>query len=117
MFRYLVLLLIPINALASSESYNNNIYCNKINGIQEYTLKNKVRVDCLTQDYAIEMDWCSKWYEGVTQALYYSMLTKRKAKLVLIKKSSSDYKYIDRAKKTINFYNLPVDLEIIDVME
>jgi hypothetical protein len=106
------LLFLSFNAYAGNEAYNNNIYCTGINGIQEYTLKNKVRVDCLTNEYAIEMDWARKWYEGLTQAMYYAMKTNKKAKLVLIR-DKNDQKYIDRAKEVIEFYDLPVDLEVI----
>ena len=101
------------NAFASNEAYNNNIYCNSIGGIQEYRLDNKVRVDCLTEEYAIEMDWANKWYEGLGQSLYYAMKTERKAKLVLILKTNKDIRYFERAKKTISFYRLPVGIEFI----
>ena len=117
MYKYLTLLILPFNALANNEDYHNNIYCSKEKGVKEFILKNKVRVDCLTKDYAIEMDWCHKWYEGVTQALYYAMLTNKKAKLVLIKKSSNDNKYINRASKTIKFYNLPIVIEVINAIQ
>jgi len=117
MYKYLILLLIPFDALANNEDYHNNIYCSKEKGIKEFILENKVRVDCLTKDYAIEMDWCNKWYEGITQALYYAMLTNNKAKLVLIKNSSNDNKYINRALQTIRFYNLPITLEVIKVIQ
>jgi hypothetical protein len=113
-FIWIVLFLFTSNSYAGSEAYNNNLYCSEIKGIQEYRLKNKVRVDCLTEEYAIEMDWCSKWYEGITQALYYAMETNKRAKLVLIKKNSFDQKYINRANKLILFYKLPIDLEVID---
>jgi hypothetical protein len=113
MKKYLFLLLFSTNALASTEAYNNNIYCSAMRGQQEYKLENRVRVDCLTDKYAIEMDWANKWYEGITQSLYYAMKTGKQAKLVLIMKSNDDAKYVTRAKETVDFYQLPVELELL----
>lgn len=42
------------------------------------------RIDCLTPDFAIEFDFAYKWYEAVTQALYYSELTTLRPAIVLI---------------------------------
>jgi len=44
----------------------------------------QTRVDLLTEEYAIECDFSSKWAEGVGQALYYSELTGKRAGLVLL---------------------------------
>jgi hypothetical protein len=43
-----------------------------------------VRVDCLSRDYAIEVDRTEKWYEAMTQALYYSHLTGRQPGIILV---------------------------------
>lgn len=51
-----------------------NEFC--INGIKEYRLPDKTRVDCLTEEYAIEIDFAKsgKVFEGISQALYYVCL-------------------------------------------
>jgi hypothetical protein len=43
-----------------------------------------VRVDCLSRDYAIEVDRTEKWSEAMTQALYYSFLTGREPGVILV---------------------------------
>jgi hypothetical protein len=101
--------------IKKNEKYYNHLYCEREMGEEEFILENNARVDCLTDEYAIEMDWAKKWYEGVTQALYYGMQTKKKPKLVLIMKSKSDYKYYQRALKTIKFNHLLLEIEKIDI--
>lgn len=96
-----------------NEAYYNRIFCNKINGREEVKLRDNTRVDCLTTDYAIEVDWAEKWYEGVTQALYYAMQTNRKAKLALLVTDKSDKKYYVRSLQFISYYNLPLEVAII----
>jgi hypothetical protein len=61
-----------------------------------------------TGDYQWVVEF--KWYEGVGQALYYSMSTGKGGGLVLIAKNDKWKKYTDRAKATILHYDLPFSL-------
>ncbi|MBQ3311850.1 hypothetical protein IJG72_07210 [bacterium] len=81
------------------EKYKEADYVNKYcNGKIEYILKDKTRIDCLTDEYAIEFDWGKKWAEGIGQALYYSKMTGKKPAVALIIKSPSENKYAERIK-------------------
>ena len=71
------------------------------------TLPNKTRVDCLTKEYAIEVDWAKKWAEGVGQSLYYSHMTNKKAAIALIT-SSKDKRFIKRVEKIANKFNIRI---------
>ena len=71
-------------------------YCD---GQIEYRLPDQTRVDCLTEEYAIEFDWAKKWAESIGQSLYYSKMTGKKPATAIIIKSPSERKYIDRIKK------------------
>jgi len=42
------------------------------------------RIDVMTDDMAIEIDWPHKWHEGLGQALHYSDATGKQAVLALI---------------------------------
>ena len=70
-----------------------NSYCK---GIIEYRLPDKTRVDCLTDEYAIEFDWASKWAESIGQSLYYAKQTGKKPAVAIIMKKPSDEHYIKR---------------------
>jgi hypothetical protein len=50
----------------------------------EYVLKDKARVDCLTNEYAIEVDFAKKWAESIGQSLFYAEMTDRKPAVGLI---------------------------------
>ena len=119
------LTLIALLACVSSELLASNpdlkyeqdyvaAYCPQLNGEQEVRLPEGVRVDCLSADYAAEFDWARKWYEGVTQALYYAQLTGKDAMLVLIiKDEQRDARYIRRTRAFIKHYRLPLELLLL----
>lgn len=73
-----------------------NAYCK---GIVEYELPDHTRVDCLTDDYAIEFDFAKKWAESIGQSLYYAKMTDKKPAVAIIVKQPSDRHYIERIKK------------------
>jgi len=58
--------------------------CAKLNGITEYRLPDGSRVDCLTDKYAIEVDYSKKWKESIGQALFYGIHTGRKPAIAII---------------------------------
>ena len=80
-----------------SESSYQHAYCSAHNGIEEYELPDKTRIDCLTDTYAIEFDFANKWAESIGQSLYYSIRTGKKAGVVLIMENKQrDEKKIKR---------------------
>jgi len=78
-------------------------YCK---GQIEYRLPDKSRVDCLTDEYAIEYDWAKKHDECIGQALRYAVVTGRKPACVLIIKSPDDLRYLSRFEQSTTFVNV-----------
>ncbi len=78
-------------------------------GVKEYVLHDKTRVDCLTDTHAIEYDFGRKWAEAIGQSLGYSFETNKKAGIVLILQRESDLKYWYKLNSVINNFNLPID--------
>jgi hypothetical protein len=105
-----ILLFLPIVANAATESELADLYCKDVGGIREVVLQDKTRVDCLTDRLAIEVDWANKWYEGIGQSLHYAMHTGRLPAVVLLTKSFSDTRYVQRARMVIDHYGLPIKL-------
>jgi len=62
----------------------------------EVMLLDQARVDCVTDEYAVEFDFGFKWAESVGQALYYAEKTGLKPGIVLILERPSDSRYLDR---------------------
>ena len=82
-------------------------WCNKHNGILEYELDDKTRVDCLTEDLAVEVDFANKWAECIGQALYYGLRTnKQPTCLLIIENMGNDLKYLKRLKCTATYNNI-----------
>ena len=73
-----------------------NMYCK---GIIEYQLPDRTRVDCLTDEYAIEYDWAKKWAESIGQSMYYARMTGKKPAVAIIIKNPYERIYINRIKK------------------
>lgn len=98
-----------------NEADFNRAYCSQLHGSVEvaYQQRNsKVKVDCLTGLYAIEVDWSNKWAESIGQALNYAVLTRRNAGVILICKNSERTcaNHIQRMKVTVRVYRLPIDV-------
>lgn len=110
---FLSLMLLAYSAVVSAkyESDYQKTYCDSVGGRMEVVLPNNTRVDCLTEERAIEVDYEHKWAESIGQALHYAMWTGTKATVLLIIstpiESNAGYK---RLMGTINHYNLPIDV-------
>jgi hypothetical protein len=83
-------------------------WCDANNGVQEYVLDDLARVDCLTETHAVEFDYTRKWAEGLGQSLYYALKTGKKAGLVLIVKGKGEERYIERANKVADKYDITI---------
>jgi len=92
---------------AGSEADYVNAHCQ---GVIEYRLPDRTRVDCLMPDHAIEYDYGKKWAEAIGQSLHYAMHTGRRAGIVFINLDNSDMYGVERARKLIGHYNLPIDI-------
>lgn len=90
------------------ESYYVEEFCHDT-GIVEYILPDRTRIDCLTDEYAIEVDFGRKWAEGIGQALYYGHMTGKKPAVLLILKEG-DERFIRR----FNTATKGIDIKLIE---
>lgn len=65
-------------------------------GEVEHVLKDSTRVDCLTDEYAIEFDFAKKWAEAVGQSLHYARMTGKKPGIVLILREPGEQRFLKR---------------------
>ena len=71
-------------------------------------------VDCLSPQYAIEVEWANKWEEAVGQSLYYAARTDRKPGIILLCEQSEGHveglcrSYIYRLAEAFKFVNTHV---------
>ena len=92
----------------ASVKHNERFYqtelCNELGGEMEYVLEDRTRVDCLTDEYAIEVDFAKKWAESIGQSLFYAQMTGKEPAVGLIvgDKDSRFLKRLDRVAKEFN---------------
>lgn len=112
-FILLTILLLSANWLQAKHLHSEKAYqaywCKAHNGILEYKLDDKTRVDCLTKELAVEVDFAPKWHECIGQALYYGRKTKRIPACVLIlENGDNDMRFLYRLRYTVyNKKNIP----------
>ncbi len=81
------------------ESYYQDKFCKKMGGITEHRLEDATRVDCLTEKYAIEVDFAEKWAEAIGQSLHYALMTNKKAGVYLILENENEERFLKRLKE------------------
>jgi len=90
------------------ESWYQEVWCDSNRGETEVRLNDGTRVDCLTKDYAIEVEFAKKWTQAIGQALHYSLKTNKKPGIVIILTKHSDEHYWLSINKLIEHHNLPI---------
>ena len=92
------------------EKWYRDRWCSREMGQVEVILADEVSCDCLTSTHSVEIDFADKWAEAIGQSLFYSLQTDKKAGIVLIMESLKDEKYWFRLKKTIERFDLQIDV-------
>jgi hypothetical protein len=78
------------------ESWYQDKWCALHEGRTEVVLADSTRVDCITDEYAIEVDFLAKWAEGPMQALHYARMTGKKPGVLFIMEHDSDMKHFNK---------------------
>lgn len=73
-------------------------WCAEQGGVTEYRLEDGARVDCLTDEFAVEADFARKWAESIGQALFYSSVTDKRPGILLIMERETDGRYLKRLR-------------------
>lgn len=74
-------------------------WCDRHHGEQEHRLTDGTRIDCLTTEYAVEVEYAAKWAEAIGQSLFYARMTDRKPGIVLIMRERGDERFLKRLRK------------------
>ena len=97
------------NNVKKDEKYYQSKMCQEFGGKIEYVLPDKTRVDCLTDEYVIEVDFAKKWAEAIGQSLYYAQITGIKPAIGFIV-GDGDERYIKRVKIVADKFNIKIIL-------
>jgi hypothetical protein len=109
----LVLLVCSITAFSQTkqrESYYQKIFAEAIKGKIEVVLKemHNVRVDIMTDTFAIEVDFAEKWAESIGQSLLYGKVTQKKTGVLLIVNGEEENAHIDKLMTIAMDFNITV---------
>ena len=100
-----------------SESSYQHAWCSAHNGIEEYENRDYTRVDCLTEQNAVEFDFANKWAESIGQALHYQYMTGKRGKVVLIlEEPKKEMVYFKRVKKLGQLHGFDVEYVTTDIL-
>ncbi len=94
-------------SVKKDEKYYQSKMCSEFGGETEYVLFDRTRVDCLSGEYAIEVDFAKKWAEGVGQSLYYADVTGKKPAIGLIV-GEGDEKYLKRVQRVADKFDIKI---------
>ncbi len=91
------------------EKYYQTELCNSLDGVMEQSLLDRTRVDCLTDEYAIEVDFAKKWAESVGQSLYYAAMTDKKPAVGFIMyDNAKDKRHLKRLEVLAKQYSIKI---------
>jgi hypothetical protein len=66
-------------------------------------------VDCLTDEYAIEVDFAKKWAESVGQSLYYAEMTGKKPAVgFIVRDNKKDRRHLKRLEVLSKKYHIKI---------
>jgi hypothetical protein len=105
---------------AQKEDFYANIWCAEQNGLGEVKTAQNTRIDCLTEEYAVEVDFDTKWAEGLGQALHYSAESGKKAAVLIIVQNHNQKDrtaYLNRLQSTIAHHQLDVTVFTIETKD
>lgn len=107
-------------AKAQKEDFYTNIWCAANGGQEEVRTAMGTRADCVLDNYAVEVDFDTKWAEGLGQALHYGVEFDRPAAVLLIIQNHDGKDrsaYIERLQATINGAGLNVTVFTIETVD
>ena len=92
-----------------NEKYYQTQLCNELDGVMEQSLLDRTRIDCLTDEYAIEVDFAKKWAESIGQSLYYAAMTEKKPGIgFILRDNKKDSRYLKRVKVLADKYHIKI---------
>ena len=104
-----LLLLTGCTEKKHKEKYYQTQLCDDLDGVMEQSLLDRTRVDCLTDEYAIEVDFAKKWAEAVGQSLYYALMTEKKPGIgIIVGDSKKDKRNLKRLKVLTDKYDIKI---------
>ncbi|MDA0754045.1 MAG: hypothetical protein O3A49_05150 [Candidatus Marinimicrobia bacterium] len=114
MKKLLFLFILFSSFIDANEKYINQSWCSANGGVSEYRTKYGTYVDCLTEEYAVEVEFDYNWKESIGQSLHYAEATNKRPAVLIIKRTKSKKDYLVEFNQTIYKFNLPITIFVIN---
>ncbi len=75
------------------------------------------RMDILTDEHAIEVEWASNWKESIGQSLWYAMQENKKPRIIMLLKKEVERKYFMMLNSALRHAKLEIETEYIRLYE
>tara|TARA_X000000368_G_C22492955_1_gene477185 strand:- start:168 stop:428 length:261 start_codon:yes stop_codon:yes gene_type:complete len=85
-----------------------------MNGISQFSTKDRTFVDCLTNDFAVEAEYDYNWKEAIGQSLHYAETTNKQAAILFIKRKETEKDYLNELNRVITKFQLPIRVFITE---
>lgn len=107
----IVLLASPSMAKRSNpESFYKEIWCKNNKGEENVIIGNYAICDCVTNEYAVEVEFANNWMDTIGKSLHFAQETGKKPGVVLILENIQDRRFKERMLKMIEHYKLDIEV-------
>ena len=110
----ILLMLFFVTQSYGSESKISDYWCTSVNGVSQFTTKDRTYVDCLTNEFAVEAEYDYNWKEAIGQSLHYAETTNRQAAILFIKRKETKKDYLSELNRVITKFELPIKVFITE---
>ena len=110
LFTFIFCTVVAASAYAMSEGEYQKEWCAKHNGEIDYKTQDKTTVDCLTDTYAVELDYAEKWVQSMRKSRDHSLSTGKAPGVVLILQNSADEKHLFKLRKVVEKRRLGIKI-------
>ena len=98
----------------ASEIEINNSWFATMYGISQFTTKDRTSVDCLTNNFAVEVEYDYNWKEAIGQSLHYAETTNKQAAILFIKRKETKKDYLNELNRVSTKFQLPIRVFITE---
>ena len=104
-----IILLLSLHTCLSAQTYEKDyqlLIQQQLGGETEVHVESG-RVDLVTNEYAIEIEFANKWKQSIGQALWYGLQTNKTPGIILIKREGhADNKYVIQLGSALEYAGL-----------
>lgn len=103
--------------IVHDEAFYAEKVCKIFHGKQEVRLIDGTRADCITENYAVEVDRAYKWAECVGQSQKYARDLEKTAGCVLLMADEGDLRFLERAVDAYLYHEKPFKVWFVPTWE